>query len=586
MSAPVDAPTHVAGPWRRAWRRRQAWIAAALLLACFVAASRLARLHLAVRADVSEDRLAAWSPATDAILARLEDQVVVEAFFTRDLEHGVTQVAAGHLIDQLDELEARAKGRLEVVYTDPGRSGEARLRAVEEYGIRPFEFADAAGTVVVQQEVFLGLVVRYRDKQEVLPVVLPNTLEYALLSSLHRMTRLRAPVLGWSVPPELEPRLRGARETLARTCEVRTVAGLAEGLEVAEDVDVLLVVAPRELHPRAAYEIEAFARRGGALLLCAERVVPDEQQTAFETFATGLEGWLVRCGVSLARGLAFDPEYAVELRGRAHRYPFGLFLRGDAFAADTPVSARQRALLLTWASPLRIEDEVSPDLIRRVLVQSSTRAYAVPAPERFEQDEESMALLHRELLMREDAAVLPLVVEVAGELPAERTAGAPPAAFDPLTGRDAASSDSTVRELAEAPGRLLVVGDSDWLLDPPGAQLPADHRTFLANLVDWLGAAPELVDLRTKTPRPRPLRDFFAEELAARGLLGSASVGGAFLGDTAELERARASADRRRRVAMAAATGTSLACVALLGLAAWLRRRAPALATVPDANHG
>ena len=121
MSASDEFPPGTGRPWLRALRRRQALVTALLLIAIFAATSRLAREHVRLRVDVSEDRLAEWSPATDTILTRLDEPVLIEAFFTRDLKHGVMQIAAGRLIDQLDELQMRSGGRVRVLYTDPSR---------------------------------------------------------------------------------------------------------------------------------------------------------------------------------------------------------------------------------------------------------------------------------------------------------------------------------------------------------------------------------------------------------------------------------------------------------------------------------
>ena len=556
--------------WRRTLRRRQAWVTGFLVLAIFVAANRLVRRQLGVRFDVSEDRLADWSPLTDKLLEDLGAPLRIEAFFTRDLEHGVTQIAAGRLVDQLDELKARSKGTVEVVYTDPGRSSAARLRATGEYGIRPLEVSDPNGTVQVRQEVFLGLVLSARGREEVLAQVTPQSLEFALLSAVHRLGDPRKTVVGWLAPPERREGFAQALDLLGTLADVRHVGSLESGLPLDQDLEVLFVVAPRELHPRAVYEIERFLRQGGSVCLCSERVDPNRTNLSFDEYATGLEEMLRAFGLAQLGGVVFDATLAAPVNGT--RYPFVQALRGDAFAQDSPLVARQPVLLTQWASPFRVDAELPEGLELTELIHSSETAYLVPAPERLELDPEAIELLYAELLVKAESARRLLAFEQRGLFPTAFGGGPPPARDTLAFGPDQVDVEMPDdREFNPAPGRLLAIGDSDWLDGSgTGGSLPSAHLGFLANLVDWLGAEEELVALRTKIPRARPLRDLFAEEYEREGLLpGQPAASERSVASQRAQERAQA---RQQRM-MALASGGSLALVIGLGLVRWGRRR-------------
>ncbi|MCA9003157.1 MAG: hypothetical protein KDB61_14635, partial [Planctomycetes bacterium] len=43
----------------------------------------------------------------------------------------------------------------------------------------------------------------------------------------------------------------------------------------------------------------------------------------------------------------------------------------------------------------------------------------------------------------------------------------------------------------------------------------------LDNLLDWLSRSDDLIDVRSKEPRPRPIQDLLEEELRAEGIYGA-----------------------------------------------------------------
>jgi len=162
-----------------------------------------------------------------------------------------------------------------------------------------------------------------------------------------------------------------------------------------------------------------------------------------------------------------------------------------------------------------------------------------------------------------------LAVLLEGRFPTPFDRGAP----TPWTpGGDSQGIDRAAPVLSgQSDARVVVFGDADWLRD---AFFTPENEVLLANLVDWLSLDEELIRLRSRAPRERPLRDFLAEERERLGL-------GAPIADTAEeidLWRrreaaARAAAGRRRMLAMALPVGVSLGLVAAFGLAWNLSQR-------------
>ena len=265
-------------------------------------------------------------------------------------------------------------------------------------------------------------------------------------------------------------------------------------------------------------------------------------------------------------GLLFDPRYAASPGGV--KYPFMQVLRGEAFAQDSPLVGRQSSWLAQWPSPWIVQEERPAGLTLTELIHSSEMGYLVPAPDRLELDAESIQLLYAKLQVKANPAQHLLAFEMRGEFPTAFPEG-PPAVRDPLGDGEIELADERPLELA--PGRLLALGDSDWLdVSRTGGALPPAHQGLLANLIDWLGAEEELVALRTKVPRARPLRDLLAEQLEREGLLTGQTLTAE---RSAALQRAEENARAEQRRLMLWTSAGSLLAVALLGVVRLLRRR-------------
>ena len=371
--------THL--PTRRAWAFN-AWLTALLLTGIAVVANRLAEQRLRLSADLSEERLFAPSPVAERLLGSLQDVLQVKAFFTGEVKHGSVQLAKSRLLDQLHEVEDAARGRIELVFADPNTSSEVRLEA-ERYGIQPVPLRAVQGTSELTQEVFLGLLLRYRGREAVLPFVLPQSFQYGFLSELAGLLREDHPAVGLIAgdggPEELE-NFADARKLLAARYQVRALAGLADGEPVPADVRLVVVARPHDLHPRAAFALDQHVQRGGRLLILAQRARVDLGANAVRRVETGLEPLFEAFGAPVDERLVFDQDanwLSIPGVGRA-QYPFWVNVGEGGMERSVPVTGRLSGADLFW--PHAIGEREVPGLARTSLLRSSERSWLV-APE-------------------------------------------------------------------------------------------------------------------------------------------------------------------------------------------------------------
>jgi ABC-type uncharacterized transport system involved in gliding motility auxiliary subunit len=552
-------------------RQRRALALCALLSGLLVLQClRLAERFVTGRMDLSAEGLASFAPQTKQLLAELPDLATVEAYFTGDLEHAALALLRARLVDQLRSLEALAGGRLAVRFFDPSRDSAARLAASERYRLKPIDVDAVAGATRITQEVFLGLVVKLRGRQEVLPLVVPDSLELGLLSALRRLSRNRAPRIGLVSDVEFLPGLAPLRQSLAGRFEFETLNGLDQGLAVPTGLDFLLVAAGKELPARTVFELERYLANGGALLIAADRSRVVDRELSIRGYESGLEDWLKRLGVELSGDLCWDLDNAAELSNPRLAYPLMLDLRQGNLDPEHPLSARLPAVMLQWASPLRL---LGTGLLQPFL-WSSTRAFAVPLPDKLGFEAEPIALYSRQLIASAPAERLVLAVAGSGAFPAPSGA-VPPVLSD--SGEAVPAAAAPLEPSTGRAGRLVLVGDANWLLPIDGSGRPAAQNLALfENAADWLVADETLLALRARRAEPRELRDFLAEVRARQGLSGPAGAVQRARGelDAAELRAVEAAQARRQRLMLVTGLVLLLLPGLLIGLA-WQRRRAP-----------
>jgi ABC-type uncharacterized transport system involved in gliding motility auxiliary subunit len=571
---------------RRAWAAN-AWVTAVLLLGIVVAANRLAKEHLRTRVDLSEEQLFAPSPVAERMLGALDDVLSIKAYFTGHVKHGPVQIAKSRLLDQLAEYADVARGRMEVVFADPNASSEARLEA-ERYGIEPVPLRAVQGTSELTQEVYLGLVLRYRGREAVLPFVLPQAFAYGFLSELAgllRPERLAVGFLSGEGLSDAEDDFGEARAVLGARYRLAELDALADGEPVADDLAAVVVARPRDLHPRAAFELDQYVQRGGHVLVCAERVRIDLTQLEAALLETGLVDVLGAWGVALGDDLVWDRSanyLSIQGVGRT-QYPFWINVGDEGMERSVPVAGRLPGMDLFWAHPVLGEDAAGVE--RVALVRSSPDSWLVAPDEALATAGAELNTRAVQLTATEPGRPRDLVVALSGAFPsafAESGAPAPrDAVADALWRREwraalerGAEPPPRLVERTDEPvlsggrgGAVVVAGDADWI--STGRFLTTRNRLLFENLVDWLCLENDLVELRAKLPRERKIADLLAEEKARRGLPVLEGAGALALEgvDPALLAEAERAASRRRWIHMALATGGALALATLLALA-------------------
>jgi len=538
--------------------RAALWLSTLLVCGIFVEVNRIAGHLNLPRRDLSEDGLFQVSPATRSVLGRLEDTLAVHAFFTKEIESGRATIERAQIEGQLEEYLALAKGKMVLDVRDPAVSSQAALDA-RTHGLQARPVHAAHGTGVSRQMVYRSLLLRYRGRTERVEWADPWSLEVDFVAAVARMLRDHRPRIAWvgetfDTDPKVSWQLgsfHGLRQALSRRFDLVEVstAILEAGVPIPADCDLVVLMRPLELHPRAVFELEQSLQRGKPLLAFLDQVTMHTHHQGLralhamrgdEAPRTGLEALLRSWGSELVGGHVWDAGSPGEREvlvseldadgqptggGRLEplRTPGLLKTTVEGMDGTFPPTSGLDGITFAWPQPFGVLGHVE-GIVGRDVILSSGDSWVVPFVKAMVSDA-SIIAAHTASLRGDPKGALVVGRVLTGRLPSPFVRGAP-APLD-LLEEQPTEQETTDEEVLdrEAVVRLALLGDADFVRDPDpfGLSPSLEPRGLLLveNFLDWMLAEDDLIALRSRLPRSRPLRDLLQEELEREGLLSA-----------------------------------------------------------------
>jgi ABC-type uncharacterized transport system involved in gliding motility auxiliary subunit len=512
----------------------------ALALLLFLALNVLANTGLrSARADLTENRLYTLSPGTKNILAGLDEDITLRFFFSRTLAQDLPGVKAyaQRVQELLEEYAAEAGGRLELVVLEPEPFSEVEDQAVS-CGLRG-ERANAAGDLL-----FFGLsATNTTDDSETIPFFHESReefLEYDLTRLVHRLSDPELPVIGLltqlplSGMPQLDPVTRQPRmlpgwviaEQVKQLFELRTVPWTSESID--DEIDVLMIVHPKDLPQETLFAVDQFVLRGGRALVfldpfCeADRPLQDPQNPMAAMGAkrcSDLGPLLSAWGVSMATDdVAADRARAlrVGIQGQGMDYVVWLGLRGDKgdFSEEDAVTAELKTVNVASAGCLyRVEGSTTE--FEPLTTTSSDSMKVKSASLQFQEMAPDPGSLLDSFVPEGEELVL--AARIRGPVKSAFPDGKPadPAAPEEEQQEEPAAEEPAVLSESQGPINVIVVSDVDLLQDRFWVQVQdflgtrlvqpmADNGSLVVNALENLTGSDDLISLRSRGRFQRP----------------------------------------------------------------------------------
>jgi ABC-type uncharacterized transport system involved in gliding motility auxiliary subunit len=478
------------------------------------------------KVDLTADNLYTVADGTERIVQGLKEPVNLYFFFSEKTA-AANPVLRNHGIrvrELLEELVSRSDGKLTLKVIDPQPFSEEEDRA-NEFGITSSTI-NAGG-----DKLYMGLAATNSvDGKEAIGFLDPRLeeqLEYDVAKLIHKLSTARKPVVGWlsSLPMggdfDMQTgRPRPPAAVYQQVEQLYSVRALEPTLtSIDTDVDVLVIVHPKNLPAPALYAIDQYALRGGHLLVFVDpRAEADpagaadpnnpmaQMQADRGSDLPLLKSW----GVDYSPGqVVVDLEHGLEVAMRQGEPPSQhiaiLGLDNEAMAKDV-ITARIDSVNLATAGslkPLKTEADAKDaqgGLVFEPLIHTGKQAGLLPV-QRF-------AMLGDPSTLKDGFAPtgeFVLAARVTGKARSAYADGPPPGVT--------AAADAL--EESREPLNLVVVADTDVLTDFMWVQQAnffgqtvlqpfANNGELVWNAIDNLGGSSDLISIRARAAYSRP----------------------------------------------------------------------------------
>lgn len=483
------------------------------LLALLTLVSLYASSHLfkGISFDLTENKLHTLSDGTLKIIDSIDQPITLTLYYSETTARDLPQfrVYSQRVREMLESMSEKSEGKIIFREIDPEPFSEAEDKAIAA-GLQSIPLGNSGAGF------YFGLVaVGDSDKTVLMPFIDPGKeafLEYDLAKLLSNLSVKKQPVLamlsslltgpsvnamtgqpslGWVVDRKLSERY-----------ELRRLPADIDSIEV--DVDVLMLVHPRNIPEPTLYAIDQFVLRGGHLLVFVDPNSESDAPTttspdgSFSMSTSDLGPLFKAWGVEYQPGLVVldsqnalqvgaaneVPQYHLEVLGLSADY----FNKKDVVAADLEKLnfSSAGAISATEQSPLKLEP----------LVQSSTNSQLMDS-QTVKLAENTPETLREKFKPSGEAYVL-----------GGRFTGNLKSAF-----AEKSAPDQIM--VSQRPAQIVIITDTDLLSDRMwvveqnifGSTVfndIANNGDFAINLVDNLAGDSNLISLRTRTVSSRP----------------------------------------------------------------------------------
>lgn len=488
------------------------------LAAAFLSFSILNNLFLgSVRIDLTENKLFTLSDGSKEIIDGIDEPINLYFFFSQRASEDLTAIRtyARRVREFLEEYELYGDGRINLQVIDPEPFSEEEELA-SEFGLQGVP-VNTSG-----DELFFGLAATNAlDDQAVLSFFQPDKeefLEYDISKLIYSLTDTTKAVIGLMSSLKIQRDIDMSTfqstpawmivDQIEQTFEVETLDSNAT--EIPDNIDVLMLVHPKQLADDTLYAIDQFVMKGGRLLAfvdpLAELDRPPQANPMMPAAPRGqasdLNKLMTQWGVTLKENsILGDAQSALSVGGGQGRTPvrhLGILGFGAAnFSSEDVITSALESINVATAGILEVSEDKTTEVT--ALIESSVH---------------SMGFESFQFQFLTDPADLQRGFSATGEkyLVAARITGPAESAFpDGLPGT---SEDAEVVAASESIN-VIVVADTDILSDRLWVQVQnffgrriatpwSNNGDFVINALDNLTGSSALISIRSRGRFSRP----------------------------------------------------------------------------------
>lgn len=472
------------------------------------------------RLDLTQNKQFTLAPGTLNIVRNIGEPINLYYYFSSEAgkQAPYLKIYATRVRELLEELTARSRGKIHLQVIDPEPFSEEQDRA-NELGLVPMgSGADA---------MYFGLAgTNSTDGKAAIEAFSPQKedfLEYDIAKLILQLSAPKKPTLGLltTLPMNMDynPQTGQQREAWTITSQLQQLFKVvtvspASG-SIADNIDVLLLVHPKNLPDPTLFAIEQFIMRGGHALIFvdprAESDQPASQGEGQDAYAamlaprsSTLDKLFTAWGIEFdTKEVTSDIEHALMVgsqMGSSVRHLGYIGLDKDSLNHNDVVTGSLETV--NFSTPGSFKLSAKSGLKLEPLIQTGAKGGEIPA-ERF--------------MMMGDPSTLRDSYKPSGarKVIAGRLTGKIDTAFPNGAPAPAAADAKPALKTSEKPVNIILVADTDLLLDMMWVRRQsffgqtmlqpfASNGDFVMNAVDNLSGSSDLISIRSRGGFVRP----------------------------------------------------------------------------------
>jgi ABC-type uncharacterized transport system involved in gliding motility auxiliary subunit len=479
------------------------------LLLILVAANYLITRVPSRIADLTDGKLYTLSPGTRQVLRNLQAPVRLKLYLSQGESVPVPLRSFTQRVEDLvREFKSVAGPNLIVERYNPKPDSEEE-DAAQLDGVDPQQLMSG-------EQFYLGASVSQLERKQVLPNIAPQRerlLEYDLIRAIARVASPERPKVGLMsglpvMGERFNPFTRQSSEPwylaneLKREFEIREVPMSAK--EIPKDINVLLLIHPRDAQPQTEYALDQFVLRGGKLIAFVDPYAYFDQsptmpgmppqQGSSSNLPTLFKAW----GVEMPAGKVVSD--VVFGSGSGARYtPTVLTLNRTAFSRDDVVTASIETLLYAFGGGFEVKGS---ELKVAELLKSSPNSMLVEGADVTKSGDDATKNF------KPSGKPMPLALRLSGKFKTAFPEG--------IKEKDKPVPNTPALRESAAENAVIQVADVDMLADGAAVDVqdvfgrkvvvPSNgNLAFALGMVEQFAAGDALISLRSRTASFRPL---------------------------------------------------------------------------------
>lgn len=444
-----------------------------------------------IRFDLTDKKIYTLSESTKKILSGLDDVVTIKVYFTKDLPPALESLRRD-VDDMLSEFKNAAGHRLEVEFVDPASSMMEEQKAAL-LGIPPVQVNVVQKDKQEVAKIYLGMVVMFGGRQEVIPVVESlGNLEYELAQAIIKVSAKDLPKIAWwlglkkDVPEGFGFDL--IKQSVGRRYEVADIDDKSVGNLVDGDFSALVLISPGNLTEAEQRILDQYLMNGGKILALVDRfeIGPSLNIKPIETNAVDM---FMKYGATVEDSIVVDRANAMASFSGGYvtyhvPYPFWPEIERGRFDSSEPVVSDLNSAVLVWTAPLRLSEDSGG---AKAIAWSTDLSSSVQA-KNAKLDPQAAT----NYLVSGEHRKYPLIALLEGPFFSF---------FSDKTSNEGGSNAEVSKEGA----KIFLVGSSMWASDRTLKTFPANAALF-ENVLDSFAMGNVLIGIRSRESASRPIQ--------------------------------------------------------------------------------